>query len=305
MHIPSAMLQGQICPVSAVVSVVCIAFAAWKAFFSKEKPQAFRFAAITALIFAGQMMNFPINGGTSGHLLGGVLAVALLGVPFGILSTALVVTIQCLIFSDGGFTVLGANVLNMAIIGAGLGGVILSALVKNASVKSSRYVIGVGFAAWVSLMLAALACSVELAVSGTIPFSKVIGSMLGTHAFIGIGEGLITAAACFVFVSKPQETLSKRSAVAPLLASGIIAFVLSPFASGLPDGLEWVAQKYQFLHEAAPTFVSPLPGYTVPAISNEMLTTGLAGLAGVIITFAIAWIAARLLNKPGQLETSA
>jgi len=193
----------------------------------------------------------------------------------------------------------------MAIIGAGLGVVILSALVKNASVISSRYVIGVGFAAWVSLMLAALACSVELAVSGTIPFSKVIGSMLGTHAFIGIGEGLITAAACFVFVSKPQETLSKRSAVAPLLASGIIAFVLSPFASGLPDGLEWVAQKYQFLHEAAPTFVSPLPGYTVPAISNEMLTTGLAGLAGVIITFAIAWIAARLLNKPGQLETSA
>ena len=110
MHIPNSMLQGAVCPVTALVGVLGVAVAALKAFWSEHKPSAARFGAITALIFAGQMMNFPIQDGTSGHLLGGVLAAALLGTPFGILSIALVVTIQCLVFSDGGFAVLGANI---------------------------------------------------------------------------------------------------------------------------------------------------------------------------------------------------
>ena len=138
MHIPNSMLQGTICPVTVLVSTLGIVIAAFKAFWTENRPTALRFAAITALIFAGQMMNFPINDGTSGHLLGGVLAAALLGTPFGILSMALVVTVQCLVFSDGGFIVLGANVLNMAIIGAGLGGFINSYLVKRFPARSSR-----------------------------------------------------------------------------------------------------------------------------------------------------------------------
>jgi len=301
MHIPNGMLHGQICPVSAAVSAIGIGFAAWRAFLSKEKPKAARFAAITALIFAGQMMNFPINGGTSGHLIGGVLAAALLGIPFGILSMALVVTIQCLVFADGGLSVLGANIFNMAIVGAGLGGIIQAFFSKRSLPRSSQHAFGLGFAAWVSVMLAAFFCSLELSVSGTIPFSRVIGAMLGTHMFIGIGEGLITLAACFAFASEPEQASQRRSVAVPLMASGIIALMLSPFASGLPDGLEWVAGKFQFLHESAPMFVSPLPDYTVPAISNEMLTTGLAGLSGVMITFIIAWSVAKLLNKQDSL----
>ncbi|MFH1768838.1 MAG: energy-coupling factor ABC transporter permease [Candidatus Omnitrophota bacterium] len=301
MHIPSSMLQGGICPLTAMVSVAGVAWAAFKAYFSEHKPSSSRFAAITALIFAGQMMNFPINGGTSGHLLGGVLAVALLGIPFGILSIAVVVTIQCLVFADGGFSVLGANILNMAVIGAGFGGFVLAFLNKRFSTKPINYSLSLGIAAWISLMAAVLFCSIELAVSGTIPFSKVIGAMFGTHAFIGIGEGLITVAACFVFASESIRVSRKKSVTVPLLAAGIIAFVLSPFASGLPDGLEWVAERYQFFHEASPTFVAPLPDYTLPAVSNEILTTGLAGLAGVLITFSIAWFIAKLLYKSEQL----
>ncbi|MBU2045006.1 MAG: energy-coupling factor ABC transporter permease [Candidatus Omnitrophica bacterium] len=304
MHIPNAMLQGQICPVTAVASVIGIGLAAWKAFSSKEKPAASRFAAITALIFAVQMMNFSISGGTSGHLLGGVLAAALLGIPFGILSIALVVTTQCLVFSDGGFIVLGANILNMAIIGAGLGGLIQAFLSKGLPIKSVRQAASLGLTSWLAVMMAALACSIELAVSGTIPFFKVVGAMLGTHAFIGIGEGLITVAAYYVFTSEPGRVSQRRSATVPLLAAGIIAFVLSPFASGFPDGLEWVAGKFQFLHESSPTFISPLSDYIVPAVSNEMLATGLAGLAGLMITFFIAWIVARLLVKPVKIGVS-
>ncbi len=302
MHIPDGMLQGSICSVSAVVSAVGIGLAAWKAFFSKKKPQAFRFAAITALIFAGQMMNFSINGGTSGHLLGGVLAVALLGVPFGILSMAFVVTIQCLAFADGGVSVLGVNILNMAIIGVGIGGLMHTFLINKFPLKSFQYAIGLALAAWASVMMAALACSIELGISGTISFSKVIGAMFGAHALIGIGEGLITVVVCRSLAFKPIKDLNRKSAMVPLAASGIIAFILSPFASGLPDGLEWVAAKYSFLHESAPTFVSPLAGYAIPVVKNEMLTTGLAGLAGVIITFFIAWFAAKLLNNFDQLK---
>ncbi|MCF7908566.1 MAG: energy-coupling factor ABC transporter permease [Candidatus Omnitrophica bacterium] len=304
MHIPNGMLQGGVCPVTAVVSVVGVGLAAFKVFFAKAKPSAGKFAAITALIFAGQMMNFPISGGTSGHLLGGVLAAALLGVPFGILSMALVATIQCLVFSDGGLTVLGANIFNMAIVGAGLGGFI-QAYFKKSQTSNIHYALGLGFAAWLSVMAATLVCSIELAVSGIIPFFKVIGAMWGTHAFIGIGEGLITVAACFALGHDPVNTLEKKSIIIPLVASGIVAFVLSPFASGLPDGLEWVARKFNFLHETAPNFVSPLPDYIVPVISNEILATSLAGLAGVIITFVIAWMVAGLLNKSRQLEVNA
>ena len=298
MHIPNSMLQGGICPITAVISIIGIGVTGFKAFFAEHKPSTAKFAAITALIFAGQMMNFPISGGTSGHLLGGVLAVALLGVPFGILSMALVVSTQCLVFSDGGFIALGANILNMAIIGAGLGGVIRNVFAKRFSSNSPQYMVGLGFVAWLAVMIAAFACSIELAISGTIPFFKIIGAMFGTHALIGIGEGLITVAVCFALASKPVNISQKKSVAMPLIASGIIATILSPFASGLPDGLESVAQKYAFFHESAPTFVSPLSDYTVLAISNEALATSLAGIIGVIITFFIAWILAWFLNKP-------
>ena len=178
MHIPSSMLGGKICPVTAVVSVIGVVAAVFCAYRSKNKPSAGRFGAITALIFAGQMINFPIQNGTSGHLIGGVLAAVLLGPSFGVLAIALVVTIQCIVFSDGGFTVLGANVFNMAIIGAGLWGGLNALFSKNAGSRSSAHIAGLGIIAWFSVITAAFVCSVELAASGTIEFSKVIPAIL-------------------------------------------------------------------------------------------------------------------------------
>jgi len=303
MHIPNSMLQGSICPVTAVVSVLGVVLAAFKAIRSENKPTAARFGAIAALIFAGQMMNFPIQNGTSGHLLGGVLASALLGIPFGVLAMALVVAIQCIVFSDGGFSVLGANILNMALIGAGLGGILRLVFLSKLPIKSPKYAMGLGFIAWASVMMASLACSIELAISGTIAFSKVIIAMLGAHSLIGIGEGLITVAVCFAFAQEPMAISKKWSVAAPLIASGIIATMLSPFASGFPDGLEWVAEKYQFLHDSAPSFVSPLPDYSVSWVSNEMVSTGLAGFIGVLVTFFIAWGIAGILTRRRQTET--
>lgn len=289
MHIPQAMMQGTICPVTAAVSAAGIAGAAFAAVKSKFKPAAGRFAAVTALIFAAQMINFPISGGTSGHLLGGVLASALLGTPLGMLAIALVVSVQAIVFSDGGLTVLGANIFNMAIIGAGIGGMIHSAL----SAKNDSRIFtaaSAGIAAWISVVAASFAVSVELSISGTIPFSTVVTAMLSTHALIGIGEGLITAAAVYALASKPAEESVRGGISIPLTAAVVLGLMISPFASPLPDGLEWVAQKYSFLHESAPAFAAVMPDYTIPVISSEMISTGLAGLAGVAICFGLAWL---------------
>ncbi|MDY0292207.1 MAG: energy-coupling factor ABC transporter permease [Desulfuromonadaceae bacterium] len=287
MHIPDPMLQGSVCPATAVVSAIGIATAAHYAT-KGEKPSATRFAAITALIFAAQMLNFPIMDGTSGHLLGGVLAASLLGIPFGVLSIALVVVVQSLFFSDGGVTVLGANLLNMAIIGAGLGGMLRSKLAAKWQGPKGE-VLATALAAWASVVLASFAVGVQLALDGQIVFAHVITAMLSTHLLIGFGEAVITVGACLLI---PTPAASKKMAgniAIPTTAAMAIALLLSPFASRYPDGLEWVAAKYQFLHESAPVFVGPLADYSVPFISNEMLSTGLSGLIGVIISFTAAW----------------
>ena len=293
MHIPDSMLQGNVCPVTAVVSAAGIAVAAYCARHSRTS--ASRFAAVTALLFAGQMMNFPIMNGTSGHLLGGVMAATLLGTPLGVLSVALVVVIQSLVFADGGVTVLGANLFNMAIIGAGVGGLLRSALAARWR-STAGSIMATAVAAWVSIVLAALAVSIELAVDGQIAFSRVVAAMVGTHALIGLGEAAITVAVC-VWLGAPAAAESPRGkAIIPLTAAAIIALVLSPLASGFPDGLEWVAEKYGFDCEMLPLFVSPLPDYSVPHISSEWLSIGLSGLIGVIVAFAAAWLLHRLLS---------
>jgi cobalt/nickel transport system permease protein len=297
MHIPSAMLGGAVCPVTATLSAIAIGGAVFAASKIKDKPTTARFAAVTAFIFASQMMNFPVQQGTSGHLLGGVLAAALMGIPFGILSMAIVLLIQCLVFSDGGLSVLGANILNMAVIGTGVGGLLYHYLTKATGAHSIVRSVSLGLAAWASVLLAALACSFELAISGTIPFLKVAGVMTSIHSLIGVGEGLITVAAYHLISVRSPRVSPQWSVGAPLVGSVLLGAMLSPFASGFPDGLEWVAQKYQFLHEAAPAFVGPMTDYAVPFIGHAWISTGLAGLFGVLMTFLIAWAAAKYFSR--------
>lgn len=287
MHIPQDLLNGSICPVTAVASGLCLAGAALAASRSAEKPHPLRFAAVSAFLFAAQMMNFPISAGTSGHLLGGVLASALLGVPFGVLAVALVVAIQALVFADGGLTVLGANLLNMAVIGAGLGGWLRLALSRQLSVYGGQNWIATGLAAWASIVLAALACALELAVDGVLPLRQVAPAMLGVHAVIGLGEALITGVALAWFAQPAARTAvsSARGYAAPTLAAVLIALCLSPFASPLPDGLEAVMARYQVLHEAAPLFVTPLADYQVAGVVSSAWSTALAGVIGVALTF--------------------
>lgn len=279
-------MEGPVCPVTAAIAATGVTAAAWAASRSQEKPGAAQFATISALIFAGQMMNFPISHGTSGHLLGGALASALLGTPFGILAISLVLAVQCLLFSDGGIFVLGTNILNMALVGAGIGGWLVNVFRNSKPAWKSQA--GMAYAAWLSVVLASLACSIELAAAGVISFATITPPMLATHALIGIGEALITVTILAIVPSCRGPSSPQRSIVIPLAASLLIALVFSPFASSHPDGLEWLAQKYSFFHETAPSFVAPLSDYAMPGIAHEALATGMAGASGIIVVFSTA-----------------
>ena len=288
MHLPNEMLNGLICPISAALAVTGVAAAAYTARRSQTRPSASRFAAVAALVFAAQMLNFPVQDGTSGHLLGGVLASALLGVPFGVLALALVVSIQSLVFADGGLLALGANLFNMALLGAGVGGLLNELLRKSGLQRQLALMVS----AWTSVLLAASACSIELAISGTIEAGKVLSAMLGVHALIGVGEALLTLVLVSAF-SNQSATSGRWDFAAPMLGALFAATLLSPFASIHPDGLEWVAEQYGFLKESAPLFVTPLADYALPMISNAALSTAFAGLIGVMLVASAGMLLGR------------
>jgi len=146
---------------------------------------------MAAFVFAAQMINFKVASGTSGHLLGGALLSILLGPWAATLVLTAVVTVQALLFQDGGLLALGANLMNMAIIGVWVGYIVYS--VVRRIVPGKRGVWPAGFiAAWASVVLSSLAAALELALSGTSPLRAVVPAMGGVHALIGVGEGFIT-----------------------------------------------------------------------------------------------------------------
>lgn len=261
MHIPTAMLNGTVCPITLAVGGLGVAAAGYAARHSAKKPSAIRFAAVTALIFALQMLNFPVQSGTSGHLIGAVLGVSLLGVPFAVLSMAIVLSVQALVFGDGGVAALGANVLNMGIIGAGVAGIIL----QNLERRNINVNIRIPVAAWLSVMAAALGCSLEVAVSGTAALSKILPAMLSVHALIGIGEAAITLGVLCAFAKVKEQALSLAA-----FALAALAVIASPLASSYPDGLERVATNLSITSDPAAnyTVITALLGVGLIVISS-------------------------------------
>jgi cobalt/nickel transport system permease protein len=192
MHIPDGFLS---LPVAAATYGVSAAVGAATIVQAKRRFED-RFVPLAgisaAFIFAAQMINFPIGGGTSGHFLGAMLACLLLGPSVGFWIMALVLTMQCLLFADGGITALGANVLNMGFVGGVLSYAAFAVVVKILPKTKSSFLAATFGVSWLAVVLAALVCSVELGVSGTIPFKIVIPVMTGFHVLIGLGDAIVT-----------------------------------------------------------------------------------------------------------------
>lgn len=191
MHIPDGFLNVETWATLAGVSAAAVGWAARRTDERMDEKSVPMMGVMAAFVFAAQMINFPVAGGTSGHFMGAALAAILLGPSSGLLIMTTILIVQCLLFQDGGLTALGANIFNMGLIGA-VGGYYLYELGRR--LWRNRGPGPAFLGAWLSVVLAAFACAVELAVSGTVPFAAVLPAMVGVHALIGVGEGLITAA---------------------------------------------------------------------------------------------------------------
>ena len=203
MHIPDGFLSVLVSVVMWIASVIVIAVAIRQLNGSLSEKDIPLMGVMAAAIFAGQMLNFTVVGGTSGHLLGAALATILLGPWAAVIVMTTVVGTQALIFQDGGLLALGTNIFNMAIIGVFVSyGV--DQILRRWLGEDLKGVMIRGFAAaWGSIFIASLAAALELAISGTSPANIAVPTMAGIHALIGIGEGLITLGALsFIFAAR-------------------------------------------------------------------------------------------------------
>ncbi len=313
MHIPDGFLSLAVALLCWATAVLVVAVSLRRADRQMGEQQVPVMGAMAACIFAGQMLNFAVAGGTSGHLLGAALAAILLGPWAATLVLTAVVSIQALLFQDGGLLVLGANIFNMAVVGVWVGYAVYRTINRLAGGRSWSIYLAGAVAAWLSIVMAALACALQLAVSGTSPAGLVIPAMGGIHALIGIGEALITLGALVflhavrrdLFSPETASTSGSRAVWLGGLGLAIILALLSPFASTHPDGLEWVAQQQGFLGAAQTPAVAIIPGYLFPGIANEAVATVVAGIVGVLIVFG-ATVAMKLkrpkagTGRPGE-----
>ncbi len=191
MHIPDGFLDLKTCVTTAGVSIGYLSYTAKKVKAGLSQKQIPLMGVMGAFIFAAQMVNFPVAGGTSGHLMGGTLAAAVFGPWVASIIITCILVIQWLFMNDGGFTVLGANILNMAIIGPWVGYAVY--LLFSKLWEQRGWLIGAFVGAWLSVFVAAGAAGMELAVSGTADYKVVLSAILFWHAIIGIGEGVITS----------------------------------------------------------------------------------------------------------------
>lgn len=212
MHIPDGFLDIGTAATTCAVSAGTVAYASKKVNKTLGEKQVPLMGVMAAFIFAAQMLNFPIIGGTSGHLIGAALAAILLGPWAAILVMTCVLIVQCLIFQDGGLLALGANVLNMAIIASFTGYYIYRATTIIVGEDGRGMAIGSFIGAWASVFVAASACAMELWISGTSPLSIAFPSMAGWHALIGIGEGLITTTVLSLVMATRSDILAIQKA---------------------------------------------------------------------------------------------
>jgi len=306
LHIPDGFLSLLISIICWLVTLVMLGLAVRRgreAFDERLAPLA---GVMAAFIFAGQMINFPVAGGTSGHLIGATLAFVVLGPWVGMLAMTAVIMLQALLFQDGGLVVMGANVLVMGIVPGMVGyGMYQFGKDKGRGMKTAV----VGFGAWLSVVIAALVTAFLLGFSGTTSLGLAIPAMVGIHMLIGLGEALITVAAVRFIARIRPGLLQSDEAVKGggwvigglLVALGITLF--SPFASALPDGLEWVADKQGFLEAGQSAPFELLPGYTLPFLGETGVSTILAGVVGVLVVGGITAVLARLLRRQSSMSS--
>ncbi len=318
MHLPDGVLS---LPVAAVTSVIGAAGFATGLYHLRDRSRdrtPVLMGMMAAFVFAAQMLNFPVFPGVSGHLMGGVLSAVVLGPWAGACVIASVLCVQALLFADGGLTALGANFVNMGLLGSVVGYAIFAELRRLLGGGIQGTLVGAMLAAWVAVLISAGACALELAWSNPgIAWLPLLGWMLLIHAAIGVGEALITGlilrsilaarpdlipGACHAV---PSSNQIGRFALAGMGLALALALFAAPFAYDAPDGLETVVEKVGIdysdasepgseTQEIQPT-KAPMPDYQlpIPGLSSMRMATAAAGVVGTLIVCGVAVLLAR------------
>lgn len=315
MHAPDGFLNVGTAAATAVVSAGAIGLALRQSRRELSDRQTPLAGLTAAFLFAAQMVNFPVAAGTSGHLLGGLLAAVLLGPATGCLVVSTVILLQALLFADGGLTAIGYNVLNMAVVTSFGGYALFLAFRRLLPRSASGVVMAGGLAGGLSVVLGAMTFSLEWLFGATapVPFDTVFGAMVGVHALIGVGEGVITAATLSAVLAVrpdlvagaadlPRAALagrgrwSARGAIwAAVLTVAVVAAAVSQLASSSPDGLERVAADQGIEGSAGdrstvahPVFADAVfADYATRGIDNTELSLAVAGTAGATLAGAV------------------
>jgi len=292
MHVPDGFINAQVSVATGVISLGTL----WAYVRNAKNLVADKLIALTgmmsALIFVLQMINFPIAAGTSGHLLGGALAVIVLGPSLGIICISIVVVIQSLLFADGGLSALGVNVLNMAIITSLTGWLTITFWKKLFGDSQFTLVSGSVIAGLLSVVFSSIAFVMEYAIGGTVsvPLGSVLIAMISTHLFIGLGEGIITALIISLLLrvrsdlvyanTKKNKSNNLSTSYGIFIVLILSLTLLTPYASSSPDGLESVASNFGF--EETDGVVLLLEDYGISSVNNNFVSTILSALLGVL-----------------------
>ncbi|MFL2652008.1 MAG: energy-coupling factor ABC transporter permease [Candidatus Actinomarina sp.] len=293
MHVPDGFMNVTMSAATGIISFGTL----WAYIRSAKDLIADKFIALTgmmsALIFVLQMINFPIAAGTSGHLLGGALAVIVLGPRLGLICLSVVVIIQSLLFADGGLSALGVNVLNMAIVTSATSWFIVKYWIKFIG-KNRTSIVSVSVIAGIlSVVFSSIAFTIQYAIGGTIsiPVGTVLLAMVTTHFIIGFGEGIITALIITLLIrvrpdliyayERSDENTTKVSFYGLFIILILLLSLATPFASSSPDGLESVAEEFGFTQTDG--IVLLLDDYGISAINNDFISTVLSALLGITV----------------------
>lgn len=287
MHIPDGYLDLSIAGLFYILTIAVLGYSIYRL---KELTPLF--GIVAAAIFAAQMLNWPIPGGTSAHFVGGALAGILLGPYAGALAMAVVLTIQCLVFADGGITALSANIWNMAVVNVFVGYYTYKALERfNRAVAAF-------IAGWIGITVAAIFAGLEIGISSSFGYglSVTVPVMGMWHAILGIIEGVITVGVVSYIASTRPDVLEQKAP--DKLALGIIAVMIlvSPLFAytaelvGYSEPLENAAEIIGL--EENPIYEGVLPDYSVPGL-DPYVGTLIAGLVGTVIVLSLGYALSR------------
>jgi cobalt/nickel transport system permease protein len=293
MHIPDGLLSVPVCAATGVAGGAGVLWMARRAQAEAEESRVPLLGAMGAFVFAAQMINFPVGVGTTGHLLGSALLAFTLGPAPAVVVMAAILAVQALVFQDGGVLALGANVLNMAVVGV-LAGYLPYRLMGRTGAR--RLAVFAGAA--LSVMASALLALAELRLSGVLIPAAVLGLSLGLFAVNAIVEGAVTLGAAQAlealhpgWIRKPPAAIRKPALAAVGLAAVLLATGSVWIASSAPDGIQSLAARLDISSRARSWLPAPLRDYRADFLPGSWLGKAAAGLAGLaLVSGASAWI---------------